>query len=183
MSRIPVIDPATATPEQRAVMEEIVSGPHGRIVGPYNAWLQSPEFARRARGLSEIIRFGSPLPERLKELAILMTGYHWRAEFEFYAHAKLGRKAGLADAVITALAAGQRPDFAADDETLVYDFCAELLQHRRVSDATYARAVDALGQSNVVTLVTTVGYYCMVSLTLNAFEVPLPDGEPSPFAD
>ncbi len=82
MSRIPELTPDTMSEAQREAHDEIVSGPHGRIVGPYNAWLQSPELARRARGLSEFIRFKASLPKRLSELAILVTGRHWKAEFE-----------------------------------------------------------------------------------------------------
>src|SRR5271157_3834001 len=97
MMRVPELRPETMTEEQKAVVQEIVSGPHGRIVGPYFAWLYSPELARRARNLSEFIRFKSSLPARLSELAILITGRFWKAEFEFYAHAILGKKAGLDD--------------------------------------------------------------------------------------
>jgi 4-carboxymuconolactone decarboxylase len=183
MSRIPELRPETMSPEQRAVMEEIVSGPHGHVVGPYPAWLQSPELARRARGLSEFIRFRSSLPKPLSELAILVTGRHWRAEFEYYAHALLARKAGLDDAVIQAIAAGRRPTFRAPDQALVYDVCSELFETRRLSDATHARAVKALGLPMLVELVATIGYYSMVSLTLNAFAVELPPGERSPFPD
>jgi 4-carboxymuconolactone decarboxylase len=183
MSRIPDVTEETLNDAQRAVYREIVSGPHGRLVGPFPAWLQSPELARRLRAVSELIRFKSSLPRRLSELAILVAGRHWRAEFEFWAHARLGREAGLDDAVISALARGQRPAFQQADESLVYDLCSELFETRRVSDATYGRAVEALGLTSVVELVATAGYYSLVSLTLNAFEVGLPPGEKSPFAE
>lgn len=183
MSRIPELTPDNATPEQRAVMEEIISGPHGRIVGPYPAWLQSPQLARRIRGVSEYIRFQSSLPKRLSELAILIAGRHWKAEFEFYAHSRLARQAGVEEPIIAALAAGQRPELSDPDDVAVYDVCSELLATRRVSDATYARAVERLGLRAVVEVVATIGYYSLVSLTLNAFEIPLPEGEASPFPD
>jgi 4-carboxymuconolactone decarboxylase len=181
MMRIPELRPENMTEEQKAVMQEIVSGPHGRIVGPFLAWLCSPELARRARTLSEFIRFRTSLPPRLSELAILITGRFWRAEFEFYAHAILAKKTGLDDAVVAALAEQRRPKFKLEGERVVYDLITELLTTTRVREATYARAVQALGQQTVVELVATAGYYSMVSLTLNAFQVPLPEGEPSPF--
>lgn len=183
MSRLPAPDRDTLDADQRAVYDEIASGPHGRVVGPYPAWLQCPELARRARALSAYIRFEANVPRRLAELAILVTGAHWRAEFEYHAHARLAREAGVDEAVIAAIAAGQRPAFAHDDEALVYDMATELLQTRRVGEATYRRAVEAFGLPQVVELVATVGYYCMVSLTLNAFEMPLPEGAPRPFPD
>jgi 4-carboxymuconolactone decarboxylase len=183
MSRLPDLPASAMSAEQRAVAEEIVSGPHGRIVGPYHAWLQSPELARRARALSEFIRFQSSLPRRLSELAILVTGRHWKAEFEFWAHARLGREAGLDAALIQALAAGKRPVFTDAALETVYDLATELYEAHRVSDPTYTRAVDLLGVPGVVELVATVGYYSLVSLTLNAFQVGLPPGETSPFPD
>ena len=183
MSRLPALPLEQMSPDQRAVAEEIVSGPHGRIVGPHPAWLRSPELARRARALSEFIRFQSSVPKHLLELAILVTGRHWKAEFEYWAHAKLARQAGVADAVIDAIAAGRRPTFAKAEEERVYLLCTELYETRRVSDATYAQAVAALGEQAVVELVATAGYYCMVCLTLNAFQVGLPAGERSPFPD
>ena len=164
-------------------MHEIVSGPHGRVVGPYHAWLQSPELARRARNLSEFIRFKSSLPKRLSELAILVAGRHWKAEFEFHAHSALGKQAGLDDAVIAALARDQPPPFKNSDEQVVYELSTEILSTRRVSDATFSRAQGVLGLPGVVELVATLGYYSMVCLTLNAFELGLPPGVPSPFAD
>lgn len=183
MERIPEWTQDTMTAEQRAVAKEIASGPHARVVGPFPAWLQCPELARRARGLSEYIRFKAALPRRLAELAILITGRFWRAEFEYYAHAKLAREAGLAEPIIAAIADGRRPDAMGADEAVVYDLCSELYQHHRVSDATYQRAVKALGLPQVVELVATAGYYSMVSMTLNTFRVPLPPGEPSPFPE
>ena len=182
MSRIPELSAESMSDQQRAVVDEIVSGPHGRVVGPYPAWLQSPELARRARSLSEFIRFRSSLPERLQELAILITGRYWKAEFEFYAHAILARKAGLDEGIIRAIAEKRRPEFRDDDAEIVYEFCTQLYESHRVSDETYARAVEAFGLPTVVELVATIGYYAMVSMTLNAFEIGLPPGEPSPFA-
>ncbi len=183
MSRIPEPDPASMSPEQRAVRDEIVAGPHARVVGPYPAWLQVPELARRARALSEYVRFQAALPRPLAELGILVTGRHWKAEFEFWAHARLAREAGLDEQVIAAIAANRRPEFADADQEIVYQVCTELYDTRRIADATYARAVEALGLPALVELVATIGYYSMVSITLNAFAVGLPEGESSPFPD
>jgi len=183
MSRIPERRPDTLNDEQRAVYEEIASGPHGHVVGPFHAWLETPDMARRIRALSEYIRFRSSLPRPLAELAILVTGRFWKAEFEFYAHAKLGREAGLDEGLIAAIAEERKPDFAQSDQEIVYTVCTEMYQTHRVSDATFARAEAALGRQALVELIATIGYYSMVSMTLNAFEAPLPEGEPSPFPD
>ncbi|HUU72680.1 MAG TPA: carboxymuconolactone decarboxylase family protein [Burkholderiales bacterium] len=183
MSRLPDLTPESMTDEQKTVADLITSGPHGKVMGPYPAWLHSPELAKRARALSEYLRFQSTPSKRLAEIAILITGRHWKAEFEFYAHAELARKAGVEEHIIQALAAGKRPDFSHDDDIIVYDLCTEMLQTRRVTSATYQRALDAFGAQMLVDLVAMMGYYCMVSVTLNAFDAPLPAGEPSPFPD
>jgi len=183
MSRIPDLNPQTMSNAQKEVVELITSGPHQRVMGPYPAWLQSPELAKRTRSLSEYLRFQSTPSKRLAEIAILITGRHWKAEFEFYAHAELARKAGVEEPIIQALAAGKRPQFSNADDAIVYDLCTEMLNTRHITDATYKRALDAFGVQTLVELVAILGYYCMVSITLNAFEAPLPPGESSPFPD
>lgn len=183
MNRLPKLTAETMSNAQKEVVELITSGPHQQVMGPYPAWLQSPELAKRTRSLSEYLRFNSTPSKRLAEIAILITGRHWKAEFEFYAHAELARKAGVEEPIIQALAAGKRPDFANSDDEVVYDLCTEMLNTRRISDPTYKRALDAFGMQTLVDLVAIMGYYCMVSITLNAFEAPLPPGEPSPFPD
>ncbi len=183
MSRMPDVSRESLSEAQRVVFDLIASGPHAKVIGPFPAWLQSPELARRARSLSEFLRFQSSPSKRLAEIAILVTGRHWKSEFEFYAHAELARNAGVEEPIIQAIAAGKRPQFSRSDDAIAYDLCTELLESRRIADATYNRAVDAFGLQTLVELVAIVGYYCMVSLTLNAFEAPLPSGEPSPFPD
>jgi 4-carboxymuconolactone decarboxylase len=180
---MPAVTRETLSEEQRVVFDQIASGPHARVIGPFPAWLQSPELARRVRSLSEFLRFQSSPPRRLAEIAILVTGRHWRAEFEYHAHAKLAREAGVEEPVIQAIAAGKRPGFSQADDEIVYDLCTEMFETKRVTDATYRQAVDALGLRTVVELVAIMGYYCMVSVTLNAFEASLPPGESSPFPD
>lgn len=183
MSRIPEFDQKAMTDAQRPVVQEIVNGPHGRIVGPYHAWLHSPELARRCRNLSEYLRFKGTLPKRLMELGILVTGRYWKAEFEYWAHARLAKEAGLDEATILDIAKKQRPVLKNHDEDLVYTLATELLESRRVSEPTYRKALQTFGVPAVVELVATLGWYCMVSLTLNTFEIGLPPGERSPFAD
>ncbi len=183
MSRISELNPDALNDEQRAVHDEIVGGPHGRIAGPFHVWLNCPELARRVRAVSEYLRFKASVPKQLTELAILVTGRHWKAEFEYYAHARLAREAGLDEGIIQAIAEDRRPEFSNEDEEIVYDLFRELYDSRRVSDGTYGRAVEKLGLQAVVELVATAGYYGMVSMTLNAFEVGLPPGAEPPFKD
>lgn len=178
MSRLPPLTLDALTPEQRKVYDAIVSGPRGSIGGPFAPWLRSPELADRAQRLGEFCRFGTSLPKRLSELAILITARHWTAQFEWYAHAPMAREGGLAEEIIEAIRERRRPAAMAADEAAVYEFCTEAFRDTRVSDATYRRAIDTLGERAVVELVGILGYYCLVSLTLNVFEMQVPDGKP-----
>ena len=183
MDRVPFLEPEDMTAAQRAVHDAIAAGPRGSSrYGPFNAWLQSPELADRAQRLGVLLRFGTSVPPRLKELAILCVARRWTAQFEWYAHKELALEAGLDPAVIDAVEARRRPAFANDDETAVYDFAQELLTRHDVSDPRYAAAEAALGRAGVVELVGVLGYYTLVSMTLNVFRAPLPDGIAPPLA-
>lgn len=184
MSRIPALAENDMTEAQRQVVEAIRSGPRGSAArGPFLAWLASPELADRAQHLGAYLRFETSVSARLKELAILCVARHWTAQFEWYAHKKFALDAGLAPSVIDAIEARRRPDFAHDDEAAVYDFARELHETHHVSDARFQAVKKHLGQAGVVELVGVLGYYTLVSMTLNTFEVPMPEGEPLPLKD
>jgi 4-carboxymuconolactone decarboxylase len=169
------------TDAQRAVMDAIQSGPRGANAhGPFKGWLASPDFADLAQKLGAYLRFETSIPARLKELAILCVARTWTAQFEWYAHRKLAIAGGLAEDIIDALKDRRRPDFVNDDETVVYEFAMELLQTHEVGDAKFAAAQEILGEAGVSELVGVLGYYTLVSMTLNVFEIPLPDGEAPP---
>ena len=181
MSRLPELDPAKFSPEQKKVHEAILAGPRGKVVGPLKVWLNNPGLAEHAQALGAYARFNSSLPPRLSELAICVTGAFWKANFEWYAHAPLAIKAGIDPAAIEAIRTGGTPKLTKVDEQVVYDFAIEIITRRRVSDATFERAKKELGLTSVIDLVGIIGYYSLVSVTLNAFEIPLADGEQSPF--
>jgi 4-carboxymuconolactone decarboxylase len=168
---------------QRTVYEDIMSGKRGSIQGPFNPWLRSPELANRAQKLGEYCRFDTILGPKLTEIAILLTALHWKSQFEWYAHAQLAITAGHSKEAIATLKAGERPTFDSDKESMVFDYVQELIETGRTSDTTHLRAIEILGEQGVVELVGVVGYYMLVSLTLNAFHVPLPAGEALPFPE
>jgi 4-carboxymuconolactone decarboxylase len=180
MPRLAPLDLDRLTPDQQRVADAIRSGPRGGLRGPFEAWLRAPGFAEHAQLVGAYCRFGSSLAPDVRELAILLAGKHWRAQYEFWAHARIGREAGLGDAVIEAVRTGGPPPFQHDAQRDAYDFVTECFATRRVSDATYARALATFGERGVMDLVGVVGYYGMVSMTLNVFEVALPDGVPEP---
>jgi 4-carboxymuconolactone decarboxylase len=181
MQRIPVLSREGLTDRQAAAYDAIVSGPRGRVQGPLNVWLHSPDLAERAQALGAFCRYGSSLPPRLSELAILTTAVHWRAAYEWYAHAPLALAAGIDPDAVEALRTGGTPAFAKPDEEIVHAVASELLHTRQLTDATYARAETLLGSTGLVDLIGILGYYQLISLTIIAFRVALPPGEPDPF--
>ncbi len=180
-TRFPELAPETMTPEQRRVADAIQSGPRGSgLRGPFNALLRSPDLADAVQKVGEVIRFRSSVPSRLNELAILLAGRKWTAQYEFYAHRRLALQAGLRAEIADAVAEGRRPDGMQPDEADVYDFATELLNSGEVSDPTYARALARFGERGVMDLVGACGYYTLVSLVLNVAKVELPPGETPP---
>lgn len=165
---------------QRKVYGDIAAGPRGGVRGPFNALLRSPELADRAQKLGEWVRFKSSLPERLKELAILVTARYWSAQYEWHAHHAHALKAGLDARLADELALGRRPAGMAEDEAAVHDFCRELHEKKAVDDATYARVVKHFGERGAVDLIGVIGYYTLVSMVLNVDRVPIPGGAPGP---
>lgn len=151
-------------------------GPDGALVGPFNAMVTSPGIGARMAELGAAIRFGNSVESRLLELAITTVGAYWKAEFEFWAHGRLALEAGIDQSVVDALAAGTAPRFDKPDEAVVHRFASSMVATGRVDDETFAATRDLLGEQGVVDLLAAVGYYCLISFTLNALDVPLPAG-------
>ena len=185
MSRLPPITESDLDPAQRAVLDAIQGGPRGNmgLVGPFGVYVRAPGVGNAAQALGAAVRFQSELPENVKEVAICTVGAFFHSRFEFAAHAKLAAKAGVSEAVIESLRRGETPAFDDRREAVAHKVTATLLAHHRVDDATYAEARDALGETGLIELVATVGYYCLVSLTLNLFQVPLREDMSDPFPE
>lgn len=182
MPRFTPVTPERMSTEQRKVHDAVVSGPRGKMVGPIQVWLTNPELAEKAQSLGAFCRYGTSLSGRLSELAILITGAHWKAGYEWHVHAPIGLQAGLDPQAVEAIRRGEFPHLPRPDEAAVYAFTKELLETRRVSDSTYAQATRELGERGVVELVGILGYYTLISMTIVGFELPVPEGSPEPFA-
>jgi 4-carboxymuconolactone decarboxylase len=176
MTRFPEIAEAERNTAQQRVAEAILTGPRGSIVGPFLPLFHSPELCQHVQRLGTYVRFECPLPEDLKELAILVTARHWSAQFEWYAHRRFALKAGVDPKLIDAIARRQRPDGMSPVQAAVYDFASELHRERRVSDATFALAREHLDRRSLMDLVGLCGYYGLIAMVLNVAEVPVPEG-------
>ncbi len=176
MTRIPELDTETMSEPQRRVFDAIVAGPRGVVRGPVQVWLHNPGLAEHAQALGAYCRFGTVLPARLSELAIIVTAAHWRAGYEWRSHAPMAIEGGLPASVVEAVRVGAAPDFARDDEAAVYHFATELLRTQAVSPQTWEVAAKLLGSHGVVDLVGILGYYALISMTIKAFEIGGPAG-------
>ena len=165
------------TPEQKVMVDNLLTGERGGLNGPFNVTLRSPEMGDQAQKLGARLRFHSSLPNRLNELAILVTARFWAAQYEWYAHRRRALAEGLSPAIIDAIAAGRRPTSMQPDEVAVYNFASEFYATKQVSDATFKAVVDKFGERGAVDLTGVMGYYCFVSMMLNLDRYPLPEGE------
>ncbi|BCB75734.1 carboxymuconolactone decarboxylase family protein [Phytohabitans flavus] len=185
--RVDDLDPADMTDAQRELYEWYATGPRaapdspfrlvgadGRLQGPPAVWILSPTFGQALRHIGGAVRFGSRLPARACEIAILLAGHHHRSPFELYAHTRAGAAAGLTDADLAALAAGEEPAGMSDVEACVYRTTRRILDHGTLDDGEFRDAAGVLGEVELFELVTLIGYYTMVALQLAVFDVQPP---------
>jgi 4-carboxymuconolactone decarboxylase len=172
-NRMPPIPESEWTEAQREAAAEF-GAVRGALSGPWHAILRSPEMLNPARSLSDYLRFNSSLPPRLSEFVILITAREWSSPYEWNAHHGLAMRGGLSPEIAAALSEGRRPEGMAPDEAALYDFCIELHRNRSVSDATYARALELLGEQGIMDMIGLSGWYTLVSMVLNTTRVPLP---------
>jgi 4-carboxymuconolactone decarboxylase len=175
MPRITV--PKELTAEQKPVAEEIIKT-IGQLGGPYGAWINRPELAKRIHDLSNYFRSGAAIPNKLRLLAVLVTIRHWGADFPWSAQVPQALAAGLSQATIHAIGEGKAPSITDLDEEAVYQVATELLERRSLSDATYRRALDQLGEGVLTELVALVGHFTTVSLTAIAFDIAVQKAPP-----
>lgn len=164
------------TPEQLRVHDAIANGPRRGVRGPLAIWLHSPQLASRAQELGQFCRYHTRLEPRLSELAILVIATIWKSEYEWYAHKPLALKAGVAPAVVECLRTGRRPHFDRGDEAAVYEVITSLHRDRAIDDGLYDQATQLLEPAGLVELIGIAGYYTLISMTINAFDVGVPDG-------
>lgn len=181
MSRLPPIDPAALSPEQEEVYNRIATGARGGVRGPFTALLHSPALAGRVEQLGVYLRYQCAVPERLRELAILVVAAHWRCAYEWFAHAPIAERIGHERATLERLGQGQPPGFDDPLEAATHAYCAELLQTGRVADPLHDQIRSLLGLQGVVDLTGLVGYYTLLAMTLNAHAVEPPEGVAIPW--
>ncbi|HCP00233.1 MAG: 4-carboxymuconolactone decarboxylase [Alphaproteobacteria bacterium] len=180
--RISETDPSGLSPEQKKIYDRITAGPRGQVRGPYHAYLLHPGVCEGVERMGHFLRFAATLSGNLRELAILTVGRHWKAEFEWFAHAPIAIREGLAEDTIEAIRVGTAPTFSNDEEAAVHGFVCSLLETGRINDDVYSDMKSRLGEDGIVELIGIVGHYTGVAMTLNSFEIVPPEGERPEFS-
>ncbi len=179
--RFPLLKLEELNAYQKPLGEQVMKVSSIGLGGPYSPLLRSPVMGQRMFDLLYYLRWNSSVPLRLNEMAILITGRYWRSQVEWYAHAPLALKAGLSPEIIADLKAQRRPANMKPDEAVVYDFVTELSTKHQVSDGTFARAKQILGEQQVVDLTAVTGTYVTVAMLLAMAEEGVPPGKEPPF--
>lgn len=189
VGRIRATTADTLSPEQRPLWDSITAGPRGAapwmvtngvLAGPFNAWLQIPHIGGPLAAAGEQLRFQSSLHPVLREAVILTVGAHWRSEFEFWAHANIGRDEGMAESLIDAIEAQSISAVAdaTDDESvrLAHRATLALVRTGVVPEPEFTSLCETIGEASTLEMIALAGYYTVVSFTLNSAQVPLPAG-------
>lgn len=179
MARYEIIDPEDYSSEQKAAAMEI-AGSRGSVRGPFQVLLHNPALAQILEKYGAYARFNNSLTDRLNELAVAICGRYWGAHVEWIAHSRLALEAGISQSIIDAIHDRRAPEFAAEDEQAIYDFCTGVFETKRVDDAAYGRCLALFGEAGIIDLMATLTHYTVVSLTLNSFQVPVPEGAKTP---
>lgn len=185
--RLEPIAPAEMNEEQRALNEKMVEGirknlhgfkserEDGALIGPFPAMLHFPQFGAAAWDVFTALSKNSTLPKPAHEVAILVTGARLQSRYELYSHERVAVGAGLSAAKIATISAGQRPADLTAEEGVAYDVAARLSAGGQLGDTAYKAAVDTFGKDGTAELFYLIGCYCMISVLLNGYDVPVPE--------
>jgi 4-carboxymuconolactone decarboxylase len=177
--RFPVLDRAAMSTRQKQVADEIAAGPRGALKGPFQILIHNPELASRLQAVGEHLRFGTTLSKILLEIAILVVARRWTCQYEWFAHARLAREAGVRDTAIMSISRGEIPDDMTEDEALVYRFCRETSSHGQAADQSFEMATERFGLDGVLDLIAICGYYSLLAMVLNTAQPELPPAAPT----
>lgn len=177
-SRFAEPDPAKMDAETRRVYD-LVLGKRGKLPGPFRIWLENPAFSEIAEAFGQRVRFGSGLSRRIVELATIIACRNAKAQYAWHSHRNAAREAGIPEDVIVAIRDGKTPVIEDETEAAVYAFCHDVLENKSVSDETFQRIDGLIGRSALIDLMGLIGFYGVVAVTLNAFNIP-PAGGAAP---
>lgn len=176
VARLPELDEAKLSPEQKTIYDDIMRV-RGRVRGPFAVWLRNAELAEGTLKLQDMFAARVKLERRLIQLMILVAARFASAQYAWYIHEPHAVQHGISQDIVDAIRERRSPNFVKEDERLVYDITLELFTTQRLSDGTFSRGMAQFGEQQLVELVSGVGFYAMVAMTLNAFDVKVPEGQ------
>lgn len=174
--RLPTIPPDQYTPEEQQAATDFETARHGKVFGPFEPLMHSPEVMTQARSMGDYLRFKSAIGTTLSEMVILIVAREWTQDFEWWYHYPIALKAGISSPIAEAIGDGRRPAGMSADEEMIYDYTTELVKNKRVSDATFNRVKARFGDKGVVDLTGVAGYYTLLAMQLNAAQYKIPEG-------
>jgi 4-carboxymuconolactone decarboxylase len=186
--RLPLLSPPDLNSDQQRLYADMRKGietnfkgfeainDDGALIGPWNAWLHYSKFGGPIWELVKALSDSPTLPRPIREVAILVTGAHFRSGYELYAHVIIAEARGLSDEKIATIIAGQRPPDLTRQEAVAYDVASALVSGSILPELLYRQSVATFGANETAELINLVGLYCLVSITLNGFDVPVPEG-------
>ena len=187
--RLPFVSSSELNPEQRPLYEDMRKGIEasfkgftaingaGQLIGPWNPWIRFPKFGGPVWELLKSLSLAPTLPRPVREIAILVTGAHFHAAYEIYAHVLVAELGGIAEAKIATIVAGQRPSDLTREEAMAYDLASALVSGGVLPASSYQQAVRLFGEEGTAEFIYLVGFYCLVSVILNGFDVPVPEAD------
>jgi 4-carboxymuconolactone decarboxylase len=177
MGRLPELDESKLSDDQRKVYDEI-KRVRGQVRGPFAVWLRNAELGEGTLKLQDMFAARVKLERRLVQLMILVAARFANAQYAWFIHEPHALQHGISTDVVEAIRERRTPNFIKEDERAVYDITLELNTTHSLSEATFARGTALFGEQRMVELVSGVGFYAMVAMTLNAFDVSMPTGKP-----
>ena len=147
----------------------------GAMVGPYNLMLHFPQFGEAVWNLITALGKRATLAAGIRELAMLCVGAHFSARYEIYAHEQSGARHGLSAPKIATLAAGTKPADLSSEENAAFDVVKAVVAGGQLPESTYQQALETFGLEGTAELLYLTGTYCLVSVLLNGYDVPVPD--------
>ena len=176
MSRMPPLDTAALSPEQKRVYDQI-AGKRNTVRGPFPMWLRNPKLAEHANQFGVVLRDLSTIGRRIFELCVITVCRAWSVQYAWSSHAPQAELAGIAPEIVAAIRENRTPDFKRDDERVAHAVASEIMATKALSRATYDQAIAQFGEQGTVELISTIGYYAMVGIFLKSFDVPTPTGD------
>lgn len=173
MGRLPDLNENKLSAEQRKVYDEIKSV-RGQVRGPFAVWLRNAELGAGTLKLQEMFAARVKLERRLVQLMILVAARFANAQYAWFIHEPHALQHGVAQDIVDAIRERRTPNFSREDERAVYDITLELNTTHSLSEATFERGMAMFDEQRMVELVSAAGFYSMVAMTLNAFDVQVP---------